>query len=150
MSRPSTGWLWLDGDVAVGLIVAMVMLRRWRHLFTFLGSVLVLDAGGRRYRRLSRPRPYDVTVIGRWQGYLDAVAAGRGRRFTIVGVVYTLVVPGGPGPSPSVHRCRRRVRLRRLYLGVDHPSDVFVGVALGVAIPLERVPLLHARTRSFP
>ena len=126
--------------VAIALLVVTVVFRRWRHLFTFLGSVVVLEV--HRARSLingyTRPRPYDVTIIGRWQGFSLPSAPAAIVSFTVVGIIYMLVVPGTPA---TIAKCvgaaavgdRRR---SRLYLGVDHPFDVLVGVALGVAIPL--------------
>src|SRR4051812_9094263 len=68
VDRVVTGWTMFA--IALGLLAAMVVFRRWRHLFTFLASVLVLELGGLLLlEAYSRPRPYDVTTIGRWQGY---------------------------------------------------------------------------------
>ena len=81
--------------------------------------------------------------------------------FTVVGIVYMLVVPGRPATIAKCSACAAVVGLSfaaRLYLGVDHPFDVLVGVALGVAIPLnafrfftpnEVVPR-HVPTRARP
>ena len=44
VDRAATGW-WMFG-IAAALVVLMVVFRRWRHLFTFLGSVMVLEVIG--------------------------------------------------------------------------------------------------------
>src|SRR5436190_2037070 len=55
---------------ALALVVVLLALRRWRHLFTFLGSVQVYAiVGSIIYEAMSRPRPFDVTIIGDWEGY---------------------------------------------------------------------------------
>src|SRR5205085_4362178 len=54
--RLGTGWTLTI--VSVGLIVALVVFRRWRHLLTFLGSLAVLElVGGTLLQHFSRPRP---------------------------------------------------------------------------------------------
>ena len=57
---------------------------------------------------------------------------------TVVGVIYMLVVPGRPRRIAKVVGAVVVLAVvgSRLYLGVDHPFDVLIGVALGVAIPL--------------
>ena len=158
VDRVATGWTMFY--VAVGLIVAMVILRRWRHLFTFLGSVLVLIVvGAPLIDAYSRPRPYDVTAIGRWQGYSLPSVPAAVVSFTIVGIVYTMVVPGRPRTiAKYVGIGVGAVFIfARLYLGVDHPFDVLVGVALGVAIllnafrfftPNEIFPVTYRRSKT--
>ena len=91
----------------------------------------------------------DALHAGRVPTTSRSSAAGRATRcrrrpsavvsFTVVGIIYTLVVPGRPRDDRQGRRRRapsRSSRAAALYLGVDHPFDVLVGVALGVAIPL--------------
>ena len=55
VDRAATGWV-MFGLAAV-LVVLMVVFRRWRHLFTFLGSVIVLEVIGLTHdRRRTRGR----------------------------------------------------------------------------------------------
>ncbi len=137
IDRIATGWAFTV--VAVGMIVLQMVFRRWRHLFTFLLSIIVVEIiGSAIYDGFSRPRPYGATAIGRWAGYsLPSPPVGM-LAAVLVGVAYTLVPAG---------RARRRAKViialllallagARLYLGVDHPSDILVGLALGIAIPL--------------
>jgi membrane-associated phospholipid phosphatase/tRNA A-37 threonylcarbamoyl transferase component Bud32 len=137
IDRIATGWSMFV--VAAALIVAMVVFRRWRHLFTFLASVVVLEVVGvLLIDAYSRPRPYDVTTVGRWQGYSLPSATAAMISITAVGVIYALVVPGRPRTiAKAVGIAVVAVFVfARLYLGVDHPFDVLVGAAIGVAIPL--------------
>jgi tRNA A-37 threonylcarbamoyl transferase component Bud32 len=55
-----------------------------------------------------------------------------------VGIAYCLVVPGRPRTYAKVAIAVVIVvfALARMYLAVDHPGDVLLGVALGVAIPV--------------
>ncbi|MET0143861.1 MAG: phosphatase PAP2 family protein [Ilumatobacteraceae bacterium] len=137
IDRMATGWTMFF--VAIALLVAMIAFRRWRHLFTFVAAVLVLEVTGLLLiAAYSRPRPYDVTTIGRWQGYSLPSATVAVVGFTVVGILYAVMVPGRPrGIAKAVGAVVvALVAFGRLYLGVDHPFDVLTGVALGVGIPL--------------
>jgi membrane-associated phospholipid phosphatase/tRNA A-37 threonylcarbamoyl transferase component Bud32 len=135
--RIATGWTMFF--VASSLIVVTAIFRRWRHLFTFLGGVVVLAILGQLlingYRR---PRPYDVTTIGRWQGYSLPSATVAIFAFTVIGLIYMLAVQGHVRDVAKWFGLAAVaiVAVSRMYLGVDHPFDVLVGAVLGVAIPL--------------
>jgi membrane-associated phospholipid phosphatase len=133
----ATGWPMFV--LAIGLLVATAVGKRWRHLFTFLGSVILLQGLGRTLiAAFRRPRPFDVTSIARWNGYSLPSETAEIVSFTAVGIIYMLVVPGHP------RRIAKTIAIvavatavgARIYLGVDHPFDVLTGVAIGVAIPL--------------
>jgi membrane-associated phospholipid phosphatase len=137
VDRAATGWTMFF--IAIGLLLVTAFFRRWRHLFTFLGSVVVVVAIGQALiNEFARPRPYDVVAAGRWQGFSLPSATAVVVSFTSVGIVYMLVVPGRRRDVAKLiaMSCVAVVVGCRMYLGVDHPSDVLVGVALGVAIPL--------------
>jgi membrane-associated phospholipid phosphatase len=137
VDRAATGWTTFV--VAICLLASMLVFRRWRHLFTFLASVVVVELLGIALLAMyARPRPYDVTQIGRWQGYSLPSAALVVVSFTVVGVIYAVVVAGRPRTIAKFVGLGvvALVAVARLYLGVDHPFDVLTGVALGVVIPL--------------
>ena len=146
----------------LALLVAMIVFRRWRHLFTFLASVIVLEILGLLLiEAYSRPRPYDVTIIGRWTGFSMPSATLAIVSFTVVGVIYALVVPGRPRTiAKGVGAVVIGLAVfARLYLGVDHPFDVLTGIAIGVAIPLlafrfftpnELFPVTYRRRQDRP
>jgi membrane-associated phospholipid phosphatase/tRNA A-37 threonylcarbamoyl transferase component Bud32 len=135
--RIATGWTLTV--LAVAVLVLLMVFRRWRHLFTFLASILVMELVGLAlYNAFSRPRPYDVTAIGRWAGFSSPSPPVAVLAAVLVAVIYSLVPAGA---------ARGRAKLAvagvllafvaaRLYLGVDHPFDVLAGLALGIAIPL--------------
>ena len=135
--RLATGWT--VTLVAIGLLIALMVFRRWRHLFTFLGAIVVVELVGLAiYNGFSRPRPYDVTAIGRWAGFSSPSPPVVVLAAVLVGIVYGLVPAGRP-------RTRAKVAIAavlavfvacRLYLGVDHPFDDAGALALGVAVPL--------------
>ena len=125
VDRAATGWTM--SVAALVLLLSMIVFRRWRHLFTFLGTVVLLVLiGGLLIDAYTRPRPYDVTTIGRWEGSSLPSATVAVVGFTVVGFLYALVVPGRPrnigkaiglrGPRAGVRRAPvpgRRPPLRR-------------------------------------
>jgi serine/threonine protein kinase len=128
---------WTTTFVAIGTLIALMVLRRWRHLFTFLGVIVVLEfLGGVLYDVFSRPRPYDVTIIGRWAGFAMPSPPVAVLIAMLVGVAYTLIVPGRPRTTAKVVISVVIVvfAAARLYLAVDHPTDILVGGALTMAI----------------
>jgi hypothetical protein len=136
IDRIGSGWtLTLVG---IGLLVALMIFRRWRHLFVFLGSVFVFFelVGATLYLTLDRARPYDVTQIGRWAGFSNPSPPIAVMTALAVGIVYTLVVAGRPRTIAKAIAVAVVVifSAARLYLGVDHPFDVLLGIVLAVAI----------------
>jgi hypothetical protein len=133
-----SGW----GIIAVGVsvVVLIMVFRRWRHLAVFLGSLFFLEivAGNWIYGGLTRPRPYGVLIIGSWGGYSAPSVPVVAVTVFLMGAVYCLVVPGRPRTyAKAVAAVVIAVFcLARLYLAVDHPDDVLLGVALAVAVPV--------------
>ncbi len=160
IARLRTGWLtslarWVDmrGSgwaftvVILGLIVGLVVFRRWRHLFTLLGSLLVARViCAIVYDGFERPRPFGVAIIGRWAGFSLPSSPVALAAFVMVGIVYSMVVPGHPRAIAKwVGVTVVAVYAgARLYLAVDHPSDVMLAIVVAVAVPLQRVPHVHA------
>jgi tRNA A-37 threonylcarbamoyl transferase component Bud32/membrane-associated phospholipid phosphatase len=125
--------------LGLGIVVALMVFRRWRHLLVFLISLGVMETVVQiLYEAVGRPRPYGVTIIGAWAGYSMPSPPMAVLAATLVGLAYTLIVPGRP-------RWVAKLALlgvlfvfgtARTYLAVDHPSDLAYGVILGIAIPL--------------
>ena len=135
INAAGSGW----GTTAVGLsVVALTMaFRRWRHLLVFLGSLLFLEfAGTMIYFGLSRPRPYGVPIIGSWAGYSGVAPPVAVLTIFLMGAVYCLAVPGRARTwtKAAAAAVVAVFGLARLYLGVDHPGDLLLGVAFAVAI----------------
>jgi membrane-associated phospholipid phosphatase len=125
--------------IVAAVVLGVVIFRRWRHLVVLTVCVFVLEfAIGAIYNGLSRPRPYGVLIIGRWDGYSAPSTIVALLAFVLAGAVYCLAVPGRPRAWASAAGAAlvAVVCLARLYLAVDHPDDVLFGVALGVAIPV--------------
>ena len=149
LARGRVGWLtsiaktvddvasgWFVSAVALALVASLMILRRWRHLFAFLGSVAVLELiGGQVYDASSQPRPFGVTTVGQWVGFAMPAPPVAVLTEILIGAAFTLVVAGR---SRQLAKVAVAVILGwfavcRVYLGVDHPSDIVVGVALAVA-----------------
>lgn len=137
IDRFATGWtltiIWL------GTVVAVLVFRRWRHLFTLLGSVGVVQAVYEIMNAAyARPRPYGVTALGRWAGFSFPSPPVALLAAVLIGMVYSLVVPGRPRQAAKVvvAAVLGIVGAARLYLGVDHPFDILVALVIGVGIPM--------------
>ncbi len=148
----SVGSKWglaISGLLVVALTVAF---RRWRHLVVFLVSLAVLEIVlPGLYITAARPRPYSVTAIGHWEGFSSPSQPVAALAAVLMGFVYMLVVPGRPRwyAKLAIVAILAGVALNRIYLGIDHPTDLAFAVILGVAIP---VALFRAFTPSdgFP
>lgn len=137
IDRAATGWPL--SVIAFGLLAAAIAFRRWRHLFAFLGSVLAVATIGRLLiNGFQRSRPADVEILGRWRGYSFPSATAAVVSMTVVGLIYILVPAGRARSIAKLAGAAvvTAVVASRLVLAVDHPSDVLVGVAIGVTVPL--------------
>jgi membrane-associated phospholipid phosphatase len=155
----TTGSTWQPA-IGVAVVLLLVVFRRWRHLLVFTLCLLFLEiAAGLIYDALSRPRPYGVPVIGRWDGYSAPSPVLLALTFFLVAAVYCVAGPGRPRAVAKavVAAVVAVFGLSRLYLAVDHPDDVLSGVVLGVAIPVaafrfftpdEVFPVVYRRGRT--
>src|SRR5438874_3427515 len=128
---------WPISIIGLGLVALLMTFRRWRHLLVFLASLfLLLQIGNILYMLVSRPRPYGVRIIGGWGGFSLPSPPIAIFAMTVLGILYTLIPHG---------RLRDRAKwwaasailvlaVARIYLAVDHPSDVVFGIVLCVAI----------------
>jgi tRNA A-37 threonylcarbamoyl transferase component Bud32/membrane-associated phospholipid phosphatase len=146
------GSWWVINTVGFGLVLAMLALRRFRHLILAVIVVQLLTTISENVLGSSvhRPRPFGVVIGTSWGGWalpspVMHLAA------TLVVVLYTLVPEG---------RWRQRGKLLatgvvtlaglgRIALGAEAPTDVLVGAAIGVAIPLALFRLF-APSEVFP
>ena len=151
---------WGATVLGLSLVVLTMAFRRGRHLLVFLGSLLFLELVGKSiYFGLSRPRPYGVPIIGSWGGYSGVSPPVAVVTIFLMGAVYCLAVPGRARSwaKAAVAAVVAVFCLARLYLGVDHPGDVLLGVAFAVAIavaafrfftPNEVFPVAYRRGRT--
>jgi membrane-associated phospholipid phosphatase len=123
-----------------GLVLALLVLRRFRHLIIWLVlaallELIVADILGAIGRR---PRPFGVVIETGWGGWalpslqITLLTAG------LVSILYTLVPEGRWRNTGKwvVTGLVALVGVSRVALGADAPTDVLVGVAVGVTLPL--------------
>jgi tRNA A-37 threonylcarbamoyl transferase component Bud32/membrane-associated phospholipid phosphatase len=154
----STGSVGMIGALRWGILLALLVLRRIRHLVVFVVSFLAVLLAV-RLAMVDRPRPFGVDLRGSWAGWAMPSRPVAIFAATLVGVLYTLVPVG---------RWRRLGKwvatglvaafaLARVYLGVDAPTDALVAAVIGVAVsvaayrlfvPNEVFPVAYRRGRS--
>lgn len=141
-----------------GTIVALIGFRRWRHLTTFLVTLLAVELGSYGLM-LGRLRPLGVVALGGWQGFAMPSRPLAGLAATLTGMAACLIPAGRPRVRAELIAAGTLVALAasRLYLAVDRPSDALVGVVLGVSVPLlafrwftpdDVVPVSYRRGRT--
>jgi membrane-associated phospholipid phosphatase len=134
-----SSWAVLNA-VGPALLVTLIALRRFRHLVVALMVITALQvvAGIVLAKWMHRPRPFGVVHRAAWSGWampslqMTLLTAG------FVAILYSLVPAGrwrnlGKWIATAVVVL---VAVSRVALGVDAPSDVLVGVVLGVTVPL--------------
>ncbi|MGA9161946.1 MAG: phosphatase PAP2 family protein [Actinomycetota bacterium] len=119
------------------VMLGLVVFRRWRHLFVFLGAIIVTEIV--TYNAsiiIARPRPLGITILTGWQGYSMPSRPLAGLAVSAIGAAYALIVSGRPR---SVAKWVIGIVLGilvfvRVYLGVDHMTDAVMGAVFGVAV----------------
>jgi tRNA A-37 threonylcarbamoyl transferase component Bud32/membrane-associated phospholipid phosphatase len=147
------GSWWVLNSLLVVLVVAMLVFRRFRHLIVILVvvQVLTLVAESAVGPMAQRPRPFGVTIRAGWGGWaLPSLQV----MFLAVGLVTALYALVPEGRLRNTGKWVATVLLAlaaagRIALGADSVTDVLVGVALGVAIPLLAFRLFTP-TEAFP
>src|SRR5215207_4412863 len=131
---------WVLNGVSYGLIVVLLVLRRFRHLIIWLVLVnLLVNIGGAILGPVTqRPRPFGAEIREGWGGWAMPSLHVTFLAVGLVTILYTLV-PEGRWRNTGKWVVTALVTLTaigRMALGADGPSDVLVGAALGVTIPL--------------
>jgi tRNA A-37 threonylcarbamoyl transferase component Bud32/membrane-associated phospholipid phosphatase len=155
-----SSWWVLNGLLA-GLLVALLVLRRFRQLIVvvIIAKLLSLLAENVVGPIAQRPRPFGVAIQTSWGGWalpslqVTFLAAG------LVMSLYTMV-PEGRWRNTGKWVAAGLVALAalgRVALGADAPTDVLVAAAIGVTLPLvafrlftpnEVFPIVYRRGRS--
>src|SRR6266536_3757312 len=154
----STGSADVIGAMRWATLVALLALRRIRHLVVFVGAFLVVLLAV-RLATVDRPRPFGVDLRGSWAGWAMPSRPVAIFAATLIGVLYTLVPVGrwrqlGKWVAAGLVAA---FALARVDLGVDAPTDALVGAVIGVAVsvaayrllvPSEVFPVVYRRGRS--
>lgn len=146
------GLWWAVPIVGWSTIVALVVFRRWRHLVVYvLSLVTVAVLAGAVSGVIVRHRPVEIEILGWWEGFAHPSRPIAALCAALTGAVASLVPSGRKrkyayaGMSVPI----AVMAVAQLYLGVDHPSDVLIGVLVGVAIPIIAFRVL-VPDRIFP
>jgi membrane-associated phospholipid phosphatase len=130
------GSVWFIRPLRWGMIFVLIGFKRFRALFGVLGAILIVGlVVNALVDAVGRPRPL-VEIIGGWQDYSHPSRPVAALAVTVV-LVGLALIPAGVW--------RRRwfwlagvlmviLGLSRVYLGVDHPSDVWTSAFLGPAV----------------
>jgi tRNA A-37 threonylcarbamoyl transferase component Bud32 len=154
------GSWWILMALWIGLLPALAALRRWRHLIVWLVAWqlggIVTDVVG---QTAQRARPFGVDLRTSWGGWAMPSLQVTIMTAILMAVLYTLV-PEGRWRNTGKWVAAGLVALvgmARVALGTDAPSDVLLGVGIGVSIPLllfrrftpgEVFPVAYRRGRS--
>jgi tRNA A-37 threonylcarbamoyl transferase component Bud32/membrane-associated phospholipid phosphatase len=154
----STGSVVMIAVLRGGTLLALLVLRRIRHLVVFVGSLLAVRLIVWQ-AMVPRPRPFGVDLRTSWEGWAMPSLSVAILAATLVGMLYTLV-PVGRWRQVGKWVATGLVALfalARVYLGVDAPTDVFLGAVIGVAVsvaayrlfvPSESFPVVYRRGRT--
>jgi tRNA A-37 threonylcarbamoyl transferase component Bud32/membrane-associated phospholipid phosphatase len=151
----STGSAGMIGALRWGTLLALLVLRRFRHLVVFVGSFLAVLLAV-RLATVDRPRPFGVDLRGGWAGWAMPSRPVAILTATLIGILYTLVPVGrwrqlGKWVATGLVAA---FALARVYLGVDAPTDALLGAVIGVAVsvaayrlfvPNELLPVAYRR-----
>ena len=130
---------WVLTPVSYALIIVLLALRRFRHLIIWLVvsallALIVVAVG----LVAQRPRPFGVVIREGWGGWAMPSIQVTLFALGLVTILYTLV-PEGRWRNTGKWVVTALIALTavgRIALGADAPTDILVGVALGVTIPL--------------
>src|SRR4029453_2273014 len=139
----SIGSAGIIGALRWGTLVALLVLRRFRHLVVFIGSFLAVLLVV-RLATVDRPRPFGGGRGGGWGGGAMPSRPVAIFAATLVGVLYTLV-PVGRWRQLGKWIATGLVSvfaLARVHLGVDAPTDAILGAVIGVAVSVVAYRLL--------
>ena len=138
--------------LAWGIAIALLVLRQFRHLIVYaallLGVSVVVAAV---VPGVSRMRPADVSQLIPWNGYSfpsrTVVALG-----LVLAAIACTLIPAGAWRRRALWLGFAAIELlavARVYLGVDHPTDVLCALAFGWALAVAAFRLA-APDDAFP
>jgi serine/threonine-protein kinase RIO1 len=154
------GSWWVINGLAWGLVLALLVLRRWRHLIVYVILTSVFSGAVELVGQLAhRPRPFGVGILAAWGGWALPSIQVAYFTATLVAILYTMVPVGrwrntGKGLAAVLVTL---LAVGRIALGADAPTDVLVAVVLGVTLPLlafrlftpnELFPVAYRRGRT--
>jgi tRNA A-37 threonylcarbamoyl transferase component Bud32/membrane-associated phospholipid phosphatase len=146
------GSLWTIRVLFWATVLGLLVTRRFRHLFVFLGAVVgVIALSSLLAYLFMRPRPLGVEILGDWTGAAHPSRPVAVFTATVVGMLYSLVPQGRLRQlgKPIIAALVTALSIALVYLGVNSPTDVLIAAIIGVTIPLVAFRLL-APNEVFP
>jgi tRNA A-37 threonylcarbamoyl transferase component Bud32/membrane-associated phospholipid phosphatase len=152
---------WVLNALALGLVLALLALRRFRQLIVFYVVVNLVGFVAQNVVAAiaRRPRPFGVVIRAGWGGWSLPSLQITFLALAAVTILYTLV-PEGRWRNTGKWVATVLVALTalgRVSLGAEAPTDVLVAVVLGVTLPLlafrlfipsEVFPITYRRGRA--
>jgi hypothetical protein len=135
----SVAYTWAVPVVGWGTIAALAVFRRWRHVVVFLGSLLVSLVLTYAIEDIARrPRPFEVVIEGRWDGFAHPSWPIAAAATVLAGAVLSLAPPGRPRRIATIATLAALVLYASIetYLGVSHPTDQVTAMVLGITVPV--------------
>jgi tRNA A-37 threonylcarbamoyl transferase component Bud32/membrane-associated phospholipid phosphatase len=120
-------------------VAVLVGLRRFRHLFVFLGSTLAVSALCGFFAYLFVwPRPLGVVILDDWSGYAHPSRTVAALTVVLMGMLYSLAPTGRlrRAGKPVIAALIVLLSVALIYLAVNSPSDVVIAAVIGVTVPL--------------
>ena len=145
-------WPWTIPVVTLGALAVLVVYRRFRYLAVFLALVVAGLFGSLALSAwVGRLRPTDVRILTRWDGYAYPSRPVLGLALVCAGVLYALVPAARRGTRAKVLAAVviGAYGFARVYLGVDHPTDVLAAIILGWAVAVVTFRLVTPE-EAFP
>jgi hypothetical protein len=138
-STYSVLYTWAVPIVGWGTIGALAVFRRWRHVVVFLGSLLVSLFFTYAIEDVARrPRPYEVVIEGRWDGFAHPSWPVAAVATVLTGSVLSLAPAGRPRRIATGAAVVAVVlyAATETYLGVSHPTDQLTAIVMGITVPV--------------
>jgi tRNA A-37 threonylcarbamoyl transferase component Bud32/membrane-associated phospholipid phosphatase len=133
-------------------VIVLLVFRRFRHLFVFVGATLVVIAlNAILVFVFVRPRPMGVEILGDWTGFAHPSRPVAVLTATLMGMLYSLAPQGRIRQlgKLAIGVLVGALSLALVYLAVNWPTDVVIAAIIGVTIPLVAFRLL-APNEVFP
>jgi membrane-associated phospholipid phosphatase len=146
------GSLWTIRVLFWATVAVLLLTRRFRHLFVFVGAVVgVIALSSLLAYLFMRPRPLGVEILGDWTGAAHPSRPVAVFTATLVGMLYSLAPQGRLRQlgKPVIAGLVIALSISLVYLGVNSPTDVVIAAVIGVTIPLVAFRLL-APYEVFP
>ncbi len=145
------GSSWFLRVLRIGTIIALISVRRFRHVFAVLLAIILVQGTVEIIQEfVGRTRPL-VPIIGDWEGPSHPSDPVARLGVTVAVMAYTLV-PAGRRRHLALGVAGSMVLiliLARIYLGVDHPTDGVVSAIFSLSVVVVLVRWFAPET-TFP